>query len=149
MRTLIPTPPSWQAAVLAASALALCCACRPLTDAWMSGWTEARANDRIMLVRAEPRTFGYQRLVNQSGVYPDLEAFLHLRGTPDFLAESTASNRHFLILYYLDDRTAFACRAREPRTRFIEFAGPYSITDREYQVLSELKAKNQESAERP
>lgn len=114
-------------------------ACRPVTDAWMTGWTENQANDRIMLVRKEPRTLGFQRLASQSGVYPDLGEFLRLRGEPDFLAESSASGRHFLILYYLDDRTAFACRAKAPSTRSIEFAGPYPITEREYQVLGDLK----------
>ena len=114
-------------------------ACRPVSDAWMTGWTEAQANDRIMLVRKEPRTLGYQRLESQSGVYPDLAVFLRVHGMPDFLAESTTSNRHFLILYYLERRSAFACRAKAPSTRLIEFAGPYAITEREVQVLDDLK----------
>lgn len=84
----------------------------------------AQANDRIMLVRKEPRTLGFQRLESQSGVYPDLGVFLHVHGMPDFLAESTTANRHFLILYYLENRCAFACRAKEASTRVIEFSGP-------------------------
>jgi hypothetical protein len=114
-------------------------ACRPLGDAWVSGWTESQANDQIMLVRQEPRTLGFQRLESQSGVYPDLGVFLRVHGMPDFLAESTTSNRHFLILYYLDNRCAFACRAKDPSTRIIEFSGPYPITEREFQLLEGLK----------
>jgi hypothetical protein len=124
---------------LAVTAALVAGACRPVTDAWMTGWTTTQANDRIMLVRKEPRTLGYQRLVSQSGVYPDLGEFLRFRGEPDFLAETTSSNRHFLILYYLDDRTAFACRAKAPSTRSIEFDGPHPITEREYRVLGDLK----------
>lgn len=120
---------------------ALLGSCRPVSDAWVSGWTEAQANDRIMLVREEPRTLGFQRLVSQSGVYPDLGIFLHVHGMPDFLAESTTENRHFLILYYLEDHCAFACRAKAPSTRVIEFDGPYPITDREYTLLDDLKTE--------
>ncbi len=122
-------------------AVALTSACRPVTDAWMTGWTGAQANDRIMLVRQEPRSLGYQRIVSQSGVYPDLGVFLERRGLPDFLAESTTNNRHFLILYYLKAKNAYACRAKAPSTREIEFAGPYSITDREYHLLRGLKSE--------
>ncbi len=126
---------------------ALAGACRPVSDAWVTGWTEAQANDRIMLVRQEPRTLGFQRLESQSGVYPDLGVFLRVHGMPDFLAESTTENRHFLILYYLENRCAFACRAKEPSTRMIEFSGPQPITEREYVLLDGLKreaGKNQE-----
>lgn len=138
---------AWRLAVLLS--LALCGACRPLTDAWTTGWTESQANDRIMLVREEPRTLGYRRLVSQSGIYPDLDAFLHVRGLPDFLAESNASKRRLLILYYLDDRSAVACRANAPSTRAIEFAGPYPITDREYQTLSQLKKDSTQMTAKP
>lgn len=124
------------------AAVILAGACRPVGDAWVTGWTEAQANDRIMLVRGEPRTLGYRRLVSQSGVYPDLGLFLHQRGLPDFLAESTTGNRHFLILYYLGDRSAFACRAKAPSTRTIEFSGPYPITEREVTVLEDLQRKS-------
>jgi hypothetical protein len=124
---------------LAGLAVVLTSACRPVTDAWMTGWTGAQANDRIMLVRQEPRSLGYQRIQSQSVVYPDLGVFLGHRGMPDFLAESTASNRHFLILYYLDAKSAYACRAKAPSTREIEFSGPYLMTDREYKLLQGLK----------
>lgn len=133
--------PWWILSVLGAVVLAS--ACRPVGNAWMAGWTEAEANDRIMLVRKAPRTLGYQRLVSQSGVYPDLGLFLEDHGMPDFLAESTASNRHFLILYYLKDWSAFACRAKSPASRVIEFSGPYGITEREVRVLEGLKREGE------
>lgn len=122
-------------------AVALTMACRPVADAWMTGWTGGQANDRIMLVRQEPRSLGYQRMLSQSGVYPDLGVFLERWGMPDFLAESSANNRHFLILYYLDAKNAYSCRAKAPSTREIEFAGPYKMTEREYRLLRQLKAK--------
>ena len=120
-------------------AMALGGGCRPVADAWMTGWTGAEANDRIMLVRQQPRTLGYQRMLSQAGVYPDLAIFVNERGMPDFLAESTTNNRHFLILYYLEKRSAYACRAKAPSTREIEFSGPYPITEREYRLLGDLK----------
>jgi hypothetical protein len=79
-------------------------------------------------------------MVSQCGVYPDLGIFLEHRGMPDFLAESTTNSRHFLVLYYLDARSAYACRAKAPRTREIDFNGPYPITDREYRLLRGLKS---------
>lgn len=120
-------------------AVVLISGCRPVADAWMTGWTGAEANDRIMLIRQEPRSLGYQRMQSQAGVYPDLGVFLDHRGMPDFLAESTSNKRHFLILYYLDASSAYACRAKAPSTREIEFAGPYAMTRKEVNLLREMK----------
>lgn len=114
-------------------------ACQPVSDAWAAGWTEAAAHDQIMLVRKEPPSLGQRRLLSQSGVYPDLRVFLQAHGTPDFLAETTTHNRHFLILYYLEAKHAYACRAKPPSTRQIEFTGPYPITRREVRLLRGFK----------
>ncbi|MEI6655832.1 MAG: hypothetical protein WCP45_13795 [Verrucomicrobiota bacterium] len=114
-------------------------ACHPVSDAWLTGWTETEAKDQIMLVRKEPSSLGLRRLTNQAGVYPDLGGFLHAHGMPDFLAESNAGNRHFLILYYLDANRAYSCRTLAPETREIEFSGPYPMTRREHHLLRGLK----------
>lgn len=121
---------------LAAAACMLATGCGPVADAWMTGRTAAAAEDQIMLVRADPPSFGFQRLQHQSGVYPDLGLFLSQNGLPDFLAETTGGNRHYLILYYLKKRQAYACRTLAARTRDVEFAGPYPITDKEYKLLT-------------
>ncbi|OYV05760.1 MAG: hypothetical protein CFE26_09895 [Verrucomicrobiales bacterium VVV1] len=114
----------------------LCLAgCGSVSDAWLTGWTDSAANDRIMLVRAEPPSFGYGRLSRQTRLYPDLSVFVASRGLPGFIAEITNRNQHYVILYYLADREAFACRTSGAGSRQIEFAGPYPITPREFKTL--------------
>jgi hypothetical protein len=125
--------------ILLGLVVALTSGCQPVADAWVTGWTGAAAQGQIMLVRRDPPSLGQQRLLSQSGVYPDLGVFLHARGLPDFVAETTTRNRHFLILYYLATKHAYACQAKAPATRQIEFAGPYPITRREYQLLRGFK----------
>jgi len=88
-----------------------------------------------MLIRDNPPSFGQQRLISQMGVYPDLRIFVAKRGVPDFLAEMTNRDRHYLILYYLQSRQAFACRVQRSETRDIQFAGPYPVTPKEYRTL--------------
>ena len=113
--------------------------CQPVADAWMTGWTSAAAQNQIMLVHGDPPSLGQQRLTSQSGVYPDLAAFIRTRGTPDFVAESSTRDRHFLILYYLVSKRAYACRAKAPSTRQMEITGPYPITHQVYQLLRGFK----------
>ena len=127
------------ARILLGLALVLLSACQPVTDAWAMGWSEAAAHDQIMLVRESPPSLGQRRLLSQSGVYPDLGVFLQARGMPDFLAETTTHDRHFLILYYLQARRAYACSAKAASTRQIELTGPYPITQREYRLLRDFK----------
>lgn len=122
--------------------------CGPVSDAWMTGWTEASANDRIMLVRAEPASFGYQRLARQSRLYPDLSLFLSRHGLPGFVAEMGKRDRHYLILYYLDTREAFACRTRGAGSREVEFAGPYPITPREFKTLEGFRRQSERGLSR-
>jgi hypothetical protein len=130
----------WKAGrVLLGLVVALTSSCQPVSDAWVTGWTGAAAQGQIMLVRRDPPSLGQQRLLSQSGVYPELGVFLRARGQPDFVAETTTRNRHFLILYYLGTKHAYACQAKAPATRQIEFAGPYPITRREYQLLHGFK----------
>lgn len=103
-------------------------------------WTERAAQDRIMLVREQPITLGQRRLVYQSSVHPDLGKFLSKSGSPDFIAETSSDNRQYLILYYLDSRTAYACRSWRDQLEGVEFAGPYPMTDKETDLLNELKS---------
>jgi hypothetical protein len=109
--------------------------CGTLTDGWINRWTEPSAKDRIMLVRTEPPSFGHRRLLLQARLYPDLALFLGQHGLPGFIAEITNRERHYIILYYLTDRQAFACRTKGKGSQQIEFSGPYPITQREYKTL--------------
>jgi hypothetical protein len=110
--------------------------------------TSSAANDHIMLVRQDPMTFGYKRLSGLSQIYPDLQIFLHQQGAPEFLAETTKGGNHYLILYYLKSREAFACRSGDGNSREVEFSGPYPVTDREAATLNALKQRSQQSASR-
>lgn len=129
------------AAALAVLAL-LATGCSTVGDAWMTGWTQRAANDQIMLVASGPPTLGFQRLDYQARVYPDLAIFLRARGRPEFLAETTSDRRRYLVLYYLDQRQAFAARTRHPDDRTMEFAGPYPITGREFELLDGLRREH-------
>ncbi len=102
-------------------------------------WTERAAQDRIMLVREEPPTLGYRRLGHQSISHPDLGRFLEKKGRPDFIAETSAEDRQYLVLYYLASKRAYACRSWRSQPNTIEFAGPYDITSKEVELLQELK----------
>ena len=104
--------------------------------------TASAANDRIMLVRNEPLTFGYTRLTVLADLYPDLGLFIKSKGYPGFLAETSRGGSRYLILYYLDDRQAYACRSGMGKSREAEFSGPYPITDSEAKTLGELLAKS-------
>ncbi len=126
--------------LLGLSALCLT-GCGSVSDAWMTGWTDSAANDRIMLVRAEPPSFGYARLSRQIRLYPDLALFVTSHGLPGFVAEITNRNQHYLILYYLGDRQAFACRTKGAGSHQIEFAGPYPITPRESKTLEGFRSQ--------
>ena len=135
----------WKAWSLLGLAVLLGGGCQSVADAWMTGRTSAVAEDQIMLVRGEPPSLGQRRLMSQSGVYPELGVFLQVQGMPDFVAETSKRERHFLILYYLEAKRAYACRTQAPSTRQIEFSGPYPITPREYLLLSGFKRQAAEA----
>ena len=103
------------------------------------GSSERKAQDRIMLVSNTPPTLGAQRLRQQSSTHRDLAIFLGNRGDPDFIAETSSEDRQYLILYYLKKEQAWACRSWRGQPNAIEFAGPYSITTKESEILEALQ----------
>lgn len=113
----------------------LAVSCAQVSDTWNS----VVANDQMMLVRAEPPSFGFNRLATQSQTYPDLAVFVSQRGLPDFLAETGSQDSHYLILYYLKKRQAFACLTRPGKNRAVEFRGPNPITDKEFRLLDDFR----------
>jgi hypothetical protein len=109
--------------------------CSSLSNAWMAGRTASAAENRIMLIRDRPASFGRHRLDYQAALYPDLALFLRKFDSPDFLAEMTNDEQHYLILYYLASRQAYACRTKGLHSHEVEFAGPYPITASEFKML--------------
>ena len=105
----------------------------------LPGSEAAAAKNQIMLVRQEPPSLGYQRLITQARRFPDMIAFTRQRGIPDFLAETGKLERRYFIFYYLQEREAYACRTRIEDQRAVEFAGPYPITKNEYKLLDNLR----------
>ncbi len=106
---------------------------------------ERRAQDRIMLVRSSPQTLGARRLTEQAAFHQDLAAFIRKRGEPDFIAETSSEDRQYLILYYLGESKAWACRSWRGQGNAIEFAGPYAITTKETEILAALKRNSIQS----
>jgi len=124
--------------MIAAGVMATSCA-RVGNHSWVLGSPASAAHDQIMLVRESPPSFGYQRLVSQGAVYPDLGYFVKLHGPPDFLIETGKRSRRYFILYYLGNRQAFACRTRPGMAQAVEFAGPYPVKDQEYRLLDAFR----------
>ena len=116
--------------------------CVRFEKSWVPGSAAALAKDQVMLVRIDPPSLGCERLMTWSQVYPDLLFFLRQQGPPDFLAETGDQNRLYLILYYLKQRRAYACRSRPGHAGVLEFAGPYPITDGEYRTLDSFRRRN-------
>ncbi|BCU76150.1 hypothetical protein [Luteolibacter sp. LG18] len=129
--------------LLAVLAIASFTGCSPVSNAWVAGWTANEANDRIMLVRAEPPSFGMERLMGHARLFPDVALFVSKKGLPDFIAEMSNKDRHYLILYYLESKQAFACRTNIENRHEVEFAGPYPITPKEYRTLAGFRRKSQ------
>lgn len=123
----------------AVAAFALFGSCARFDPAWVPFSDAAQAQDQIMLVRQTPPSFGFLRLVSHAQIHPDLALFVQQRGIPDFLAETGDSYQHYLILYYIKARHAFACRSRRSRPGVLEFAGPYPITPGEYRLLDAFR----------
>ncbi|MEP2775763.1 MAG: hypothetical protein ABJQ29_04795 [Luteolibacter sp.] len=114
-------------------------ACTQGGDADFLDNTSSAAKNRIMYVREKPPTFGHFRLQALSTHYPDLAAFISLKPSPEFLAETDKGDSHYLILYYLGEREAYACRCGTDSSLKVEFSGPYPITDGEAKTLRNLR----------
>ncbi len=121
------------------AALLVTASCSQLGNTLLYGGEAAAAKNQIMLVRREPPSFGYQRLLTQANLFPDLELFVTNHGVPNFLAETGAQGSKYFILYYLRDREAFVCRNQVENREAVEFAGPYPITEREFRVLDAFR----------
>jgi hypothetical protein len=122
------------------AACAVLGSCSTFEESGLPGSAASMARNQIMWVRKEPSTFGHYRLTSLERIYPDLTFFIAKHGTPDFLAETDNSGRNYFILYYVKPRHAYACRTRPGLGNAIEFAGPYPITDKEYEILDDFRA---------
>lgn len=113
--------------------------CATFEESGLPGSASSMARNQIMPVRAEPESFGHYRLVSLMRIYPDLDLFVSKRGMPDFIAETRNSRQQYYILYFLEDRQAYAARTRAPHRTRLEFSGPYPVTDKERKTLGELQ----------
>jgi len=127
--------------VIAACAAFALSSCTSITDGVLTRVESHVAQDQMMYVRADPPTFGYHRLVTRMREFPDLATFVNHRGLPDFLAETGDRSQQYMILYYLSQRQAFACRTISRGSPAVEFAGPYPITDREFETLDGIRQR--------
>jgi hypothetical protein len=119
--------------------------CATFEESGLPGSAASMAHNQIMHVSKKPESFGYYRLMTLARVYPDLEFFLRKRGNPDFLAETSNAGRHYLIVYYLGERQAYASRPRMGSRKALEFAGPYPITAKEVVILDKLRKGHPQS----
>lgn len=122
----------WLGTALVAASLASCTSFVP------EGQSRS-ANNRIMLVRQEPATLGYQRTAFLRSYYPAFGDFINRQGFPDFIAETESDKRHFIVLYYPEHQSAYSCRGVQFSRRDVEFTGPIKITRGEVAVLKRLK----------
>lgn len=131
----------WARCAGGAAMLWLANGCATFEESGLPGSASSMARNQIMLVRAEPESFGHYRLTSLIRIYPDLDLFVAKRGVPDFLAEASNSGQHYYILFYLKDRQSFSARTRAPHPKRLEFSGPYPITDKERETLKQLKGE--------
>ena len=132
---------SWRTLIVCVCATVISPSCVPLADGMLTRVEARVARDQMMYVRVDPPTFGYQRLITLMDEFPDLGTFANQRGLPDFLAETGDRSQKYMILYYLPSRQAFACRTLSKRSNSVEFAGPYPVTDREFQTLDAIRQR--------
>lgn len=122
-------------------ALAATFTCLLTSHCTLNGWSDGIVRDRIMLVREASDTLGYRQLRELAATRPDLDAFLTRHGLPDFIAEAASDDRRYVVLYYLEPRQAFALRTWSGPNEPIDFAGPYPMTPKELQLLTDMKEK--------
>jgi hypothetical protein len=118
--------------------------CATFEESGLPGSAASMAHNQMMFVREEPETFGHYRLTSLAKIKPDLDAFIRTRGMPDFLAETSNRGRNYYILYYLKDRQAFASRTRAGQGKGLEFAGPYPVTEKEFETLDGIRRQQSE-----
>jgi hypothetical protein len=119
--------------------------CARFEESGLPGSAASMAHNQIMYVSEDMQTFGHYRLSTLLRIYPDFDFFVRKRGVPDFLAETSNGGRHYLIVYYLSDRQAYASRPRMGSGKSLEFAGPYPITPKEVMVLTKLRTGGAQS----
>lgn len=116
--------------------------CAPFGAAWNTGRTDALAENHIMLVSEQPESLGFKRLRYATEIHPELLDYLAQIGKPDCIAETTHGDRHYMILYQIDQRRAYSCRTDPFRSsRPMQVSGPYTMTQNEYKSLSNLKKR--------
>jgi hypothetical protein len=133
----------------AAALLIFSTSCNTFEESGLPGSASSMARNQIMLVMADPESFGHYRLVSLMRNYPDMGLFCANHGLPEFLAETNNGRQHYFILYYPAKLQAYAARTRAPNRQRLEFAGPYPITQSEKRTLDELRTKERAKLPKP
>jgi hypothetical protein len=125
--------------MIAGAAFLLLASCTSFEESGLPGSASSMAHNQIMMVSAEPSTFGHYRLTSLMRIYQDMDLFVAKRGMPDFLAETHNSRHHYYFLYYLKERQTYVARTSPIQRGRLEFSGPYPVTDKEKQTLMGLR----------
>lgn len=123
--------------------LAVCCGlcqCSSQFAAWHVGRTNEAAENRILLIQPHPPSMGYQRLLSQRQLHPEFAEWLDKMGMPEFMAEKTKDDFHYLVLYYASQRRAYCCRtANHYTSQPFEISGPWNISAHELRILQQFR----------
>lgn len=95
--------------VAACMILAQLCSCSAL----MEEATDARATGKILQVRSQPASLGFNRLGYHSAVYPGMAKFLHANGYPDYLVEDKTFSSRQLVMFYVKPNKAYLFQMKE------------------------------------
>jgi len=114
-------------------------ACTSFEESGLPGSAASMARNQIMLVRKSPPSFGFTRLQAHVRLHPELEGFLKARKLPDFLAETSDESRSYFILYFLENKQAYAFRTHPDDHSQLEASGPYPITKGEQRTLKDFR----------
>ncbi len=118
--------------------------CASFEESGLPGSAASMARNQIMLVRKSPPSFGFSRLQAHVQTYPELDGFLRARALPDFLAETSDESRTYFILYFLENKQAYAFRTQPENRASIEASGPFPITEGERRTLEDFREQAME-----
>ena len=119
-------------------------ACASFEESGLPGSAASMARNQIMLVRKSPPSFGFSRLQAHVRAHPELDGFIKARALPDFLAETSDESRTYFILYFLENKQAYAFRTQPENRASIEASGPYPITEGERHILENFQEQAME-----
>ena len=117
------------------------CQCSSQIAAWQVGRTNDAAENRILIIERNPPSMGYSRLSSQRVLHPEFASWLDQMGMPEFMAEKTKDDFHYMVLYYASKGQAYSCRtARHYSSQNLAISGPWKISRREQRILRDFRS---------